>query len=220
MPGENCLTAVAVREALRRQGQFHTASLNTAIRLECMGLQSIGDAFEDSEQIQAIWLSTNRINQIEGLNKLASLRVLHLDSNCISSMSGLSPSLSSLDTLNLSRNRITSITNLRGLVKLSTLNLADNCIQAKHGLQGLLECPSLQVVDVQNNLLATADVLEVFAALPQLQALSLLGNTVRSELKPFRKSVLARLLSLVCLDGKSVSPLERRCAVAWLRGGS
>jgi len=126
-----------------------------------------------------------------------------------------------LRILNLSDNCIERIEGLQGL-NLDTLYLARNRIG--HGglddIRGLLECPSLTCLDVQNNAIDDAEALpEVFEKMPELRVLYLLNNKLIKGIKNYRKTMTAKLPKLTYLDDRPVFQEDRRNAEAFARGG-
>ena len=77
-----------------------------------------------------------------------------LQENLIKKMEGLT-TLSNLRTLNLSDNVITKIEGLDQCVLLNSLYLKKNRIgnAGNSALEGLLDCPSLECVELANNLI-------------------------------------------------------------------
>jgi len=58
-------------------------------------------------------------------------------------------------------------------------------------LMGLLECPSLEVVDVQSNEIHDANVLEeIFMKMPNLKVLYLFKNDCVKDIKSYRKTLI------------------------------
>jgi hypothetical protein len=94
-----------------------------------------------------------------------------------------------------------------------------NSLESVESIQGLAECPSLTSLDLSHNKLSDPACLEVFRALPNLACLYLTGNPFVSNLKNYRKSLIAAIPSLKFLDDRPVFEPERRCAEAWAAGG-
>jgi len=87
-------------------------------------------------------------------------------------------------------------------------------------LRGLLECPSLTTVDLQNNKIDDPAVLdEVFCQMPQIKVLYLQGNPVTSKIKNYRKTMISKIPTLKYLDDRPVFDDDRRNAEAFARGG-
>lgn len=96
---------------------------------------------------------------MEGLDTLTDLYALNLSDNIISKVEGLSK-LEKLDSLQLKRNRIGRAIN-NSNQELETTQVED--------LQGLLECPSICVLDISDNYIDDPNVLtEIFYKMPKL----------------------------------------------------
>jgi dynein assembly factor 1 len=140
----------------------------------------------------------NCIKKMDFMSNWRNLRILNLSDNCIERIEGLQGL--NLDTLYLARNRI------------------------GHGglddIRGLLECPSLTCLDVQNNAIDDAEALpEVFEKMPELRVLYLLNNKLIKGIKNYRKTMTAKLPKLTYLDDRPVFQEDRRNAEAFARGG-
>lgn len=140
------------------------------------------------DRLLIVNLHGNSIRVIEGLDALASLRVLVLSFNEIQRIGGLA-----------------------SLVKLERLDLGFNLIKRVEGLDGL---ESLRQLDLNNNLLYQLEDIQVLRrCCPDLQRLNLRNNGV-CELKSYRSLVLRRMPSLEVLDGRPVSDADREEAAA------
>lgn len=85
---------------------------------------------------------------------------------------------------------------------------------------GLLECPSLSVIDLSDNYIDDPNILpEVLEKMPNLAVLYLNGNEVTKKIKNYRKTLIAKIPSLKYLDDRPVFPEDRRHAEAFSRGG-
>lgn len=149
--------------------------------------------------MRSLYIHENMIEKIEGLDTMTDLRCLNLSDNLITYVSGLSK-LVNLDSLQLKRNRI-----------------------GKNGIEdviGLLECPSLTVVDLSDNFIEDPEVLpQVFEKMPNLAVLYLNGNGVTKNIRNYRKTLISRIPTLKYLDDRPVFPEDRRAAEAFARGG-
>ena len=76
-------------------------------------------------------------------------------------------------------------------------------------------------MDLQNNEIDgdPEAMVGLFASMPKLACLYMQGNPVVSQLRQYRKRMIASIASLAYLDDRPVFPLERRCAEAWAAGG-
>jgi len=85
---------------------------------------------------------------------------------------------------------------------------------------GLLECPSLQCIELHsNNIDEPAIIEEVFLKMPVLKVIYLHNNEVTKKIQNYRKTVIAKLPGLTYLDDRPVFADDRRNAEAFHRGG-
>jgi dynein assembly factor 1 len=127
--------------------------------------------------------------------------------------------LTDLETLVLSSNYIKKIENLSRLTKLHTLELDHNVISQAENLRGLLEVPSLGVLNLSHNKLETE---EFFPIVTQLQALNLFkfeGNPIARTMPQYRRRFLSAVPNLKYLDDMPATEAEVRLAKAWSVGG-
>lgn len=168
-----------------------------------------------------MYFEGNGLEEISGLETNSELRCLYLHENILQEMQGLD-SLSKLSNLNLSDNMITKIEGLSNCENLDSLLLARNRV-GRNGLddlRGLLECPSLETVDLQNNKIEDPDCIdEIFVRMPNLKVLYLQGNGCVSKIKNYRKTTISKLPNLKYLDDRPVFVDDRRNAEAFARGG-
>lgn len=160
------------------------------------------------------------MRKIEGFETLAKMRCLYLQENLIAKIEGLE-GMPILYQLNLSNNCLVTIENLGGCA-LDTLYLNRNRI-GRNGLSdlmGLLECPTLTTLDLQNNLIDDeACVDEVFCKMPTLKVLYLQNNPVCKKIRNYRKIIISKIPTLMYLDDRPVFEEDRRHAEAFVRGG-
>jgi dynein assembly factor 1 len=174
--------------------------------------------------VKALWVDSNAIREIEGLDTCVKLCALYLNNNCISRIRGLEM-LTGLHTLNLSHNVISQLSNLRHLPRLETLMLTHNRISRLADLEELLHCPALTCVDLSHNPLereeGAADdaVVDFFVQMQKLAVLYLTGTEIVKTLRFYRRKMISRIATLQYLDERPVFDEERRCATAWATGG-
>lgn len=85
---------------------------------------------------------------------------------------------------------------------------------------GLLECPSISVLDISDNYIDDpAIVSEILEKMPKLAVLYLQGNPVCKKIQNYRKTLIVKIPTLKYLDDKPVFDEDRRFAEAWSRGG-
>ena len=142
---------------------YRTIELNELLYFHYKGFGSIEcmDLFPD---LKCLYFEGNGITQIKGLTTNVHLRSLMLQENLVKKMEGLT-TLVNLRTLNLSENVIAKIEGLDQCVLLNSLYLKKNRIgaQGNSSLEGLLDCPSLECVELAHNLIEDPScVIEVF----------------------------------------------------------
>ena len=87
-------------------------------------------------------------------------------------------------------------------------------------LRGLLECPSITVLDISDNYIEDPAILpEILEKMPHLSVLYLMGNPVCKKIPNYRKTLITKIPTLKYLDDKPVFEEDRRFAEAWARGG-
>lgn len=149
----------------------------------------------------ALYIQENLIEKIEGLDFLPVLHSLNLSDNMLTKVEGLER-LTKLETIQLKRNRFGK-------------NLDD-----VNDLLGLLECPSISVLDISDNYIQDEKVLEeVIYKMPNLAVLYMHGNPFTKKIKNYRKTVISSIPTLKYLDDRPVFKDDRRYAEAFARGG-
>lgn len=139
-------------------------------------------------------------------------------------MEGLS-TLAELSTLNMNDNLIQKIADIGNCPKLDTLQLKNNKIGTHpdgdlESLKALLECPSLEVLDLSSNYISDPRVIdEVLVKLPHLRVLYVKGNPFTQKVSMFRKNMIHKIPTLRHLDDAPILDEDRRRAAAFMRGG-
>ena len=95
----------------------------------------------------------NFIRKIENLDKLKKLRYLNLEGNLVDK-------IENLENLNI-----------------TTLRLPKNHLKSIESIRGLIDCPSLEIIDLKNNEIPNEDdIFGVFSVMPNLKTLYLNFN--------------------------------------------
>ena len=168
-----------------------------------------------------LYFEGNGCDSLLGLEQNPELRCLYIHENCIQRIEGLQ-NQRLLANLNLSDNMIATVEGLENLENLDMLYLAPNRI-GRNGLddlRGLLDCPSITTLDLQNNKIDDPAILdEILVNMPNLKVLYLQNNPCVNKIKQYRKTMIARLPTLKYLDDRPVFDDDRRNAEAFARGG-
>ena len=203
-----------------KHGGYRTPSVNDKLYLHQQGFRCI-----DPEVLGlytgavCLWLQSNGLNKIEGLEKLVQLKTLSLHENCIDEIEGLE-TLVDLDSLNVSKNFLKRIEGLERCQKLQTLNAGFNNIGPEaFEIEHVLLVKSLQTLDIQANRLEDGEgVLDVVKQMPELRVLYCQGNPFVKTLRNYRKRIISECPNLRYLDDRPVFDDERRRCDAWARG--
>ncbi len=79
----------------------------------------------------------------------------------------------------------------------------------------VLSLCSSSVLDLSNNLIEDATLIDLLEKMVDLRVLYLKGNPIISNIKDYRRTVIGRIKTLTYLDDRPVFPEERRCVNAW-----
>ena len=139
---------------------------NKSNRLDLSGLRLkvIPQEIAELTQLEGLYLHSNQLTKIEGLEKLVNLSELYLSYNRLTKIEGLEK-LVNLSTLFIYNNQLTKIEGLEKLVNLSILFLSDNQLTKIEGLEKLV---NLSTLYLSNNQLTKIEGLENFASLSTL----------------------------------------------------
>ena len=212
------MTAKWLKAHCKENGGYGTPELNDKLYLHFQGFDRIQN-LEAYTGLKSLFLEGNGLEDLEGLSACVELRCLFAQQNMVTA---IPPSLPvSLSTLNVSNNNVSHLQNVARLVELQTLQ-ASNCkLKTLESLGELRNCANLSTVDLQNNEIDgdPEAMVALFASMPKLACLYMQGNPVVSQLRQYRKRMIASIKSLAYLDDRPVFPLERHCAEAWAAGG-
>ena len=164
-----------------------------------IGISKI-EGLEDNTKLLSLYLQENLIEKIEGLHTLTNLRQLNLTDCLIQRIEGLS-TLTSLETIQLKRNRIGKFGGIDDVL-------------------GLLECPSLTVVDLSDNFIEEDTIIEeLWEKMPKIAVIYFQGNPAIKKIKNYRKTIITKIPTLKYLDDRPVFEDDRVAAEAFSRGG-
>ena len=200
-------------------GGYEYPHLNNNLYLHFQGFHKI-ENLDNFINLRVLYLESNLIEKIEGLEKLVSLSCLYLQNNYISKIENLD-CLQSLVILNLSGNKIHTIEGLTNLIKLENFYIEKNYLQTQEDIRGVLNCPSLTLLDIQNNQIDENpdSVLNILERMPNLKVFYFKGNDCIKYIKNYRRTIILKLRRLTYLDDRPVKEEDRIGAKAYLEGG-
>lgn len=210
------MTKKALLDICKKLELYRTPELNDKLFLHYKGFRRVQN-LEEYTGLKCLYLEGNGLQKIEGLENQKEMRSLFLQENCIEKIEGLD-SMIHLDSINLNQNFLSKIENLGALKKLQTLQLQRNNLKEVDDLKGLLECPSIMCLDMQNNKIDDPAVLDLLVQMPNLRVLYLKGNPFVKKVRFYRKNVINMFPELKYLDDRPVFDDDRSRAVAWCTG--
>jgi dynein assembly factor 1 len=211
------ITKKAIKASVKKHSLYNTPDLNDVLYLHYQGFTRI-QKLDKYVNLKALWLNNNAITKIEGLSELRNLTCLYLQSNLIDCISGLE-NLTKLDTLALSHNFISRIEGIENCPVLTSVELDHNKFRTPEALSGLLAAPAIKLLNLNDNIIESEEFLEVIKGLTQLRVLRMTGNPVTRQMKNYRRRIVLAFEDLRFLDDAPVDEDERRCTLAWSRGG-
>jgi hypothetical protein len=102
---------------------------------------------------------------------------------------------------------------------LTTLTITHNRLRTADDIRGLLDCPSIRVVDMSHNKLEEPEAMEVFHAMEGIRVIMLVGNPMLRKITQYRKTTINTIKTLSYLDDRPIFPKERVTAEAFCLGG-
>lgn len=210
------MTLEEIKKSCIENDGYETPELNEKLYLHFRGFRRIQN-LEMYTNCKSIWLDSNGLEKIEGLEPLFALRCLFLSKNLLTSIGSGLNSLSLLTVLDLSYNRISKLEGLGGLLNLESINVSRNVLTDGPAIEELKKCPKLQTVDLTHNSLSGEDVLDELSKISTLLTLSITGNEV-TRIQSFRKKMITMIPSLKYLD-RPIDEIEVIGAKAFMEGG-
>ncbi|KAI9209618.1 uncharacterized protein BJ171DRAFT_453769 [Polychytrium aggregatum] len=181
---------------------FSTLKNLTVLNLSFNEVTRISSHIQSCTSLKALILNNNSITVIENLTKLTKLNTIVLSHNKIDAISGLG-SLAELTKLSVAHNNIHQFPDLTKNSQIREIRLNDNKISSIPETIRFL--PSLEILDLGKNQIATFADIAPLSSLIKLTHLNLKGNPI-CEKENYRESILKMLPSLRILDGDRFDP--------------
>ncbi|KAH9578899.1 Leucine-rich repeat [Trypanosoma melophagium] len=217
------MTREVLVAACKGNGGYAAPRLNDQLFLQCRGFLNI-ENLDDYVNLKVLWLEQNAISELTGLEALQQLVSLFVQNNTITSLCSLAV-LGNLRVINLSHNYLTSLEGIANACPLlETLQVSHNHIvslDACSDLWGISE--TLTSVDLSFNKIEIdkdqIGPVEFFTRLPKVSVIYFHGNPAIRGIKGYRRSMILQLPQLTYLDERPVFTEERRLVEAWGAGG-
>jgi dynein assembly factor 1 len=222
--GVAVLSAATVRALCAQHDGFESPELNDKLYLHFQGFRAVGDGLREYTGVRCLFLESNALSELSGLEHLVELRALYVQQNALSSL--LAPALSglvNLVTLDVSQNMLSSLRGVGELVALQTLNASKNHLGDAAALEDVALLARLASLDLRCNKLGeecAEGALALIERCPALAALYLSGNGMVRAVPHYRKSLVVRFPRLAYLDDRPVNAHERALALAFTERGT
>ena len=163
-------------------------------------------------------MNNNQITIIENLSSLTQLTSLNLQNNLITEITGLDE-LVNLNTLMLSNNCIKNVSGLSTLKNLVTFEIDYNQVKTADLLKGILECPSISVLNIVHNQMDDPEIIDVLSQMPNLKVLRMDCNPIVPHTRNYRRTMTLKCKNLQYLDDAQITDDDRMLVDAWSNGG-
>lgn len=202
---------------------YHTPELNEKLWLHQKGFKKIRNLGQ-FENLKCLYFDGNGCTSLLGLEQNTNLKSLFIQDNCIEEIDGLE-TLAELRQINISDNCVEIIKGLENCKKLDSFHIKANKLGCHElgdvaSLRGLLDCPSIESLDISDNSLQDPAIVdEILAKMPNLKVLHAQNNKFCQKVSSYRKTLVWKIKTLTYLDDRPIFPEDRRRAEAFARGG-
>lgn len=156
-----------------RQNGFKVNKDNVIVELKLTALRLDNiDFLLDFEKLEYLQIDYNYISDVDIINSLTQLKILHISNNNIQSIENLS--LPNLERLYIGRNRLTNLNGIENLPKLKSLDFYGNKVE---NLQRIEHLKNLESLDMRYNAIQEITMLK---SLDKLRKIYASGNKVSS----------------------------------------
>jgi dynein assembly factor 1 len=211
------MTRKMIHECCRKHSLYSIPDLNDVLYLHSEGFPRIKN-LDEYTGLKGLWLNNNQISMIENIAHLTQLTSLYLQNNFITDITGLD-TLVNLEVLCLSCNYIGKVTGLANLRHLTTFEIDHNSVKTAELLEGILECSSIQILNLTFNQIDDIHVIDILEQMPDLRVLRIESNPIVPKTRNYRRMMITRLKALTYLDDEPVRDVDRRLVAAWNDGG-
>jgi Leucine-rich repeat (LRR) protein len=168
-------------------------------------INSIEEA-DIQENVEELYLSSNNIKYLKGIEKFTNLTYLIIDNNQITSLAGIE-NLVNLTVLRINNNKITSLIGIEKLVKLTILRINNNKITSLVGIEKLV---NLTYLIISHNQLTSLVGIEQLVNLKELY----ISHNQITSLAGIEKLVDLRYLNI---SNNPLVPIDKYNLIKYIR---